>query len=127
MDFRYSAALLNEESNWDANANLTEEERKDRDAMLAEQQKKKNQEVSMDKSLIYDRLAELYVKLFGRVSKWKDKDDFFWNYPDLVSQSIYVLFCDCFPLSLDTFNVEMKIKICDTVGEWFLGRTYWVR
>jgi hypothetical protein len=101
-------------------AAMKEEGNKQRARRLAERARRMS-EMEASKSRIYTRLSDMYFTLFFRVLEWKDKDDFLWVYPDAMAQSVFCAFCEAFPQSLRRFTIDFKLKLCDTLSEWFLG------
>ena len=99
----------------------TEDEKKERMEIQETRRLLRLESVQKHKDALFRALAESYLKVFMRAVYWRDRDDFFWIYPDLIAQSVYVLLCEAFTLSVEYFSTDFKIRLCDTIGEWFLG------
>ncbi|KAJ3038928.1 hypothetical protein HK097_002994, partial [Rhizophlyctis rosea] len=69
---------------------------------------------------LFSRIAQNYVKMFVR-TEMGDKDGFVQLFPDILAQSIFLSYCDCFPSSIKRFDAEFQARICDLVTEWVVG------
>ncbi|XP_067327498.1 protein FAM227B [Anolis sagrei] len=68
----------------------------------------------------FDRIADSFVTLLLTTPNYV-KDPFFEMYPDCLSQTIYVTFCEAFPESHRHFNDEFKEELMDVVFQWIRG------
>ncbi|KAI9205042.1 uncharacterized protein BJ171DRAFT_502804 [Polychytrium aggregatum] len=66
------------------------------------------------------RISQNYVAIFSEL-KGVDNDEFLEIFPDLLAQTVYRCFCECFPRSTHQFNRDFQIKICDLITEWISG------
>lgn len=117
----YLSALSNARLNDPNLTGETEDEKKDRELELADRRLKRLNEAMRNKDALYDRMAVTYMNVFMKIMRWKDKDEFFWRYPDFIAQSVFVALCESFTSSVEHFNVIFKMKLNDIIGELFLG------
>ncbi|XP_042330732.1 protein FAM227B isoform X2 [Sceloporus undulatus] len=68
----------------------------------------------------FDRISDSFVALLLSTPNYI-KDPFFQMYPDCLSQTIYVSFCEAFPESYRHFNDEFKEELMDLVFQWIRG------
>ncbi|XP_062819201.1 protein FAM227B isoform X2 [Anolis carolinensis] len=68
----------------------------------------------------FDRISDSFVTLLLSTPNYI-KDPFFQMYPDCLSQTIYVTFCEAFPDSHKHFNDEFKEELMDLVFQWIRG------
>ncbi|XP_073448629.1 protein FAM227A isoform X2 [Aquarana catesbeiana] len=72
--------------------------------------------------LLFDRVAENYVRLLDLCQKLRNGDAFLNSFPLSVSQTIYSSFCFSFPQSLHQFQSDdFKTQLCSVIWQWFGG------
>ncbi|KAH0619978.1 hypothetical protein JD844_014459 [Phrynosoma platyrhinos] len=73
-----------------------------------------------EKDHFFDRISDSFVALLLSTPNYI-KDPFFQMYPDCLSQTIYITFCEAFPESHRHFNDEFKEELMDLVFQWIRG------
>lgn len=76
---------------------------------------------NINQEKIFHRLSLNYRKLFDAVFKWNDRDDFLLHFVEKLSEAIYCCFCQCFPDSIQDFNLSFKICLVNKMSVFFLG------
>ncbi|TPX66084.1 hypothetical protein SpCBS45565_g04730 [Spizellomyces sp. 'palustris'] len=74
----------------------------------------------VDKDKLFARISQNYVHLLLNTGT-KEKDDFCSLFPDVMSQAVYVSFCECFPDSIKQFDEGFQTNLCDVLSEWMNG------
>ncbi|KAL3877275.1 hypothetical protein ACJMK2_035007 [Sinanodonta woodiana] len=70
---------------------------------------------------LFNRVAFNYVKLLLYVKDPQQRDVLFKDYPNLISQAIYVAYCHCFPDSYRQFGEDFKEDLVALVYGWIAG------
>ncbi|ORX81044.1 hypothetical protein BCR32DRAFT_245186 [Anaeromyces robustus] len=70
---------------------------------------------------MFSRLSFNYVNFIGKLND-TDKNEFLVSYPLILSHINFLIYCECFPNSKNSFeNEEFKKRDCDLIYTWFVG------
>ncbi|XP_069509070.1 protein FAM227A [Ambystoma mexicanum] len=73
-------------------------------------------------ALLFDRIAEKYVDLLHQCNNGNRWNAFMTDFPNVLSQMIYTMFCFSFPDSVVKFRTsEFRTFLCNTIWEWIAG------
>ncbi|KAJ3319364.1 hypothetical protein HDV06_006391 [Boothiomyces sp. JEL0866] len=69
---------------------------------------------------LYDRISINYFKIFVTL-KQAEKDSFFQIFPDIIGYAVLLALKECHPNSIDTFNKNFQMKLCDIIFQLLSG------
>ncbi|KAL4227293.1 hypothetical protein ACF0H5_012739 [Mactra antiquata] len=75
---------------------------------------------SVDKNLLYDRIADSYVALFTSINE-DVKDKFLTEYPNCLAQAVFSAYWEAFPESRSKFDDNLRQELINVISEWITG------